>query len=218
MNTPNKLSFLRIILVPLIYVFYLLPIDPYGKFVAVALFILAALTDQLDGHLARKNNQVTDLGKLLDPMADKLLYCGCMFLIVLLDINGAIAHPWGIIGLFIIFARDTLINGIRQVAATKGVVVAAVLSGKLKAIFAYICIPLFMFHTAWLSIGSTAQWFVICGDIVMWLAYIMYAITIAVTIWSAIDYTVKNRAVFANAEQPKLTETEDKQNTKEEEK
>ena len=102
MNTPNKLSFLRIILVPLIYVFYLLPIDPYGKFVSVALFILAAITDQLDGHLARKNNQVTDLGKLLDPLADKLLYCGCMFLIVL---DGTIAHPWGIIGLFIVFFR-----------------------------------------------------------------------------------------------------------------
>lgn len=215
MNTPNKLSFLRIILVPLIYVFYLLPIDPYGKFVAVGLFILAALTDQLDGHLARKNNQVTDLGKLLDPMADKLLYCGCMFLIVLLDINGAIAHPWGIIGLFIIFARDTLINGIRQVAATKGVVVAAVLSGKLKAIFAYICIPLFMFHTAWLAIDCAAQWFVVCGDVIMWLAYIMYAITIAVTIWSAIDYTVKNKAVFANAEQPKLTEEKTKETEEE---
>lgn len=212
MNTPNKLSFLRIILVPLIYVFFLIPIDPYGKFIAVALFIVAALTDQLDGHLARKNNQVTDLGKLLDPMADKLLYCGCMFLIVLLNINGAIAHPWGIIGLFIIFARDTLINGIRQVAATKGVVVAAVLSGKLKAIFAYICIPLFMFHTAWLSIGNTEQWFVVCGDVVMWLAYIMYAITIAVTIWSAIDYTVKNKAVFADVEKPvnKKEEEEEK--------
>lgn len=216
MNTPNKLSFLRIILVPLIYVFYLLPIDPYGKFVAVGLFILAALTDQLDGHLARKNNQVTDLGKLLDPMADKLLYCGCMFLIVLLSINGSIAHPWGIIGLFIIFARDTLINGIRQVAATKGVVVAAVLSGKLKAIFAYICIPLFMFYAAWLSIGSTAQWFVVVGDVVMWLAYITYAITIAITIWSAIDYTVKNKAVFANVEKAKLTE--DKAKSEEEEK
>lgn len=214
MNTPNKLSFLRIILVPLIYVFYLIPIDPYGKFVAVVLFILAALTDQLDGHLARKNNQVTDLGKLLDPMADKLLYCGCMFLIVLLDINGAIAHPWGIIGLFIIFARDTLINGIRQVAATKGVVVAAVLSGKLKAIFAYICIPLFMFHTAWLSIASDAQWFIVCGNVINWLAYIMYAITILVTVWSAIDYTVKNKAVFANAEAPVKKQEEQKEDEK----
>ena len=216
MNTPNKLSFLRIILVPLIYVFYLIPFDPYGKFVAVVLFIIAALTDQLDGHLARKNNQVTDLGKLLDPMADKLLYCGCMFLIVLLNINGAIAHPWGIIGLFIIFARDTLINGIRQVAATKGVVVAAVLSGKLKAIFAYICIPLFMFYAAWLSIGNTAKWFVMCGNVIMWLAYIMYAITIAVTIWSAIDYTIKNKAVFANVESPTLTEGKQQKTTEEE--
>ncbi len=199
MNTPNKLSFLRILLVPLIYVFYLLPIDPYGKFIAVGLFILAALTDQLDGHLARKNNQVTDLGKLLDPLADKLLYCGCMFLIV---VDGTIAHPWGIIGLFIIFARDTLINGIRQVAATKGVVVAAVLSGKLKAIFAYIFIPLFMFYAGWLSVGSTAQWFTICGDVIMWAAYIIYAIAIVITIWSAIDYTVKNKGVFKDMEKP----------------
>lgn len=211
MNTPNKLSFLRIFLVPIIYVFYLLPIDPYGKFVAVALFIVAALTDRLDGKLARKNNQVTDLGKLLDPLADRLLYCGCMFLIVL---DGTIAHPWGIIGLFIIFARDTLINGIRQIAATKGVVVAAVLSGKLKAIFAYICIPLFMFYAGWHSIALDAQWFTIIGNIVLWLAYIIYAITIFVTIWSAVDYTVKNKAVFANAEKP----VEKKEEQKEEEK
>ena len=209
MNTPNKLSFLRIILVPLIFLFYLLPIDPYGKFIAVALFILAALTDQLDGHLARKNNQVTDLGKLLDPMADKLLYCGCMFLIV---VDGTIAHPWGIIGLFIIFARDTLINGIRQVAATKGVVVAAVLSGKLKAIFAYICIPLFMFFAGLSTIALAADWFTVLKNVVLWSAYVMYAITIFVTIWSAIDYTVKNRSVFVDAEKPveKKEEKEEK--------
>ena len=208
MNTPNKLSFLRIILVPLIYVFYLLPIDPYGKFVSVALFILAAITDQLDGHLARKNNQVTDLGKLLDPLADKLLYCGCMFLIVL---DGTIAHPWGIIGLFIVFFRDTLVNGIRQVAATKGVVVAAVLSGKLKAIFAYIFIPMFMFVAGWHSIACDAQWFVVLGDVIMWSAYVIYAIAIAVTIWSAIDYTVKNKAVFANISEPKLEKKQEEE-------
>ncbi len=194
MNTPNKLSMLRIILVPLIYVFYLLPIDPYGKFISVVLFIMAALTDQFDGHIARKTNQVTDLGKLLDPLADKLLYSGCMFLIV---VDGTIAHPWGIIGLFIIFFRDTLVNGIRQVAATKGVVVAAVLSGKLKAIFAYIFIPLFMFYAGWHSIACDAQWFVICGDIVLWLAYIIYAIAVCITIWSGIDYSIRNKPVFA---------------------
>ena len=208
MNIPNKLSFLRILLVPLIYVFYLLPIDPYGKFIAVGLFILAALTDQLDGHLARKNNQVTDLGKLLDPLADKLLYCGCMFLIV---VDGTIAHPWGVIGLFIVFARDTLINGIRQVAATKGVVVAAVLSGKLKAIFAYIFIPLFMFYAGWMAIGSSAEWFTICSSIIWWAAYIIFAIAIVITIWSAIDYTVKNRSVFKNMEEPVNKKQEEKE-------
>jgi len=191
MNLPNKLSFMRIILVPIIYICYLAIPKPYGPLLAVLLFIVAAITDQLDGHIARKTNQVTDLGKLLDPMADKLLYCGCMFLIVL---DGTIAAPWGIIGLFIVFARDTLVNGIRQIGATKGVVFAAALSGKLKAIFAYIFIPMFMYLAADLGNGVGA-WATI--DYVMSiLAYVVYAVAIAVTIWSAIDYTVKNKEVL----------------------
>ena len=191
MNLPNKLSFMRIILVPIIYICYLAIPKPYGPLLAVLLFIVAAITDQLDGHIARKTNQVTDLGKLLDPMADKLLYCGCMFLIVL---DGTIAAPWGIIGLFIVFARDTLVNGIRQIGATKGVVFAAALSGKLKAICAYIFIPMFMYLAADLGNGVGA-WARI--DYVMSiLAYVVYAVAIAVTIWSAIDYTVKNKEVL----------------------
>jgi len=191
MNLPNKISFLRIILVPLIYVFYLAIPNPWGKIIAVVLFIAAAITDQIDGHIARKYKQVTDLGKLLDPMADKLLYCGCMFLIVA---DGTIGVPWGIIGLFIIFARDSLVNGIRQVGASKGVVFAAVLSGKLKAIFAYIFIPMFMFVAAQIGAGN-AVWDMI-NYIMLILAYVVYAIAIGVTIWSAIDYTVKNKEVL----------------------
>lgn len=191
MNLPNKLSFMRIFLVPLIYICYLAIPKPYGQLIAVALFIAAAITDQLDGHIARKTNQVTDLGKLLDPMADKLLYCGCMFLIVL---DGTIPAPWGIIGLFIVFARDTLVNGIRQVGASKGVVFAAALSGKLKAIFAYIFIPMFMYLAADLGNGVGA-WATI-DSVMTILAYVVYGIAIAVTIWSAIDYTVKNKEVL----------------------
>ena len=193
MNLPNKLSFARIFLVPIIYVFYLAVPSPWGKLVAMLLFIAAAITDQLDGHLARKNNQVTDLGKLLDPMADKLLYCGCLFLIV---VDGTIIAPWGIIGLFIIFARDTLVNGIRQVGATKGVVFAAPISGKLKAIFAYIFIPMFMFVAANIGAGAESTVWTTINYVIEIMAYVVFAIAIVVTIWSAIDYTIKNKEVL----------------------
>jgi len=196
MNTPNKLSMLRIILVPIMMFFYLATfMDPWGKFIAVALFIVAALTDLLDGKIARKTNQVTDLGKLLDPIADKLLYnCGLLLVVV----DGTIPAPYGIIGLAILLFRDFIINGIRQVAATKGVVVAAVWSGKLKAIFHYIHIPMFM-TLAGTSKFLGAFW-VIFNQVLFIVALVVFAVATAITIWSVFDYYIKNKKVFETKE------------------
>lgn len=191
MNTPNKLSILRIVLVPIMMFFYLADFIPYGigKFIAVLLFVAAALTDRLDGYLARKNNQVTDLGKLLDPIADKMLIT-CGLLLVIID--GTIVSPVGIICFTILFARDTLVNMLRQVGATKGYVFAATLSGKLKAIFQYIHIPLFMF-IAGLNVVLTATEFTSALLLVLnILAYTILIVATSVTIWSAIDYTIQN--------------------------
>lgn len=199
MNLPNKLSFLRIILVPFIMFFYLATFIPYGigKIVAIMLFIVAALTDLFDGKIARKNGLVTDLGKLLDPIADKMLITCSLFVIVL---DGTIAHPWGIIALTILFTRDCIVNGIRQIAATKGVVVAAVWSGKIKAILAYTYIPMFMLlaqlHILQAGVWAGSQVFDTIVLIFSILAYIVLTAGTLVTAWSAIDYTLKNKSVI----------------------
>lgn len=215
MNLPNKLSFLRIILVPLIMFFYLATFIPFGKVVAIVLFIVAALTDLFDGKIARARGLVTDLGKLLDPIADKMLITCSLFLIVL---DGTIAHPWGIIALTILFTRDCIVNGIRQIAATKGVVVAAVWSGKIKAILAYTYLPMFMllaqFHILQSDMLAGSQVFDTIVLIFSILCYIVLAAGTLVTAWSAIDYTLKNKSVIM----PKPEEKQAEENSQEEDK
>lgn len=205
MNTPNKLSIIRIAIVPVMMFFYLATFIPLGigKYIAIALFIAAAITDRLDGYLARKNNQVTDLGKLLDPIADKMLIT-CGFLLIIID--GTVVSPVGIICFTILFARDTLVNMLRQVGATKGYVFAATLSGKLKAIFQYIHIPLFML-VAGLSVvlpaTDFANGFMLALKI---LAYTILVIATAITTWSAIDYTIQNVRLSKQNDEKKAQE------------
>lgn len=193
MNLPNKLSMLRIILVPVMMFFYLATfLDPWGKFVAAAVFLIAAITDLLDGKIARKTGQVTDLGKLLDPTADRLLY-NCGLLLVVAD--GTIPMPYGVIGLAILLFRDFIINGIRQIAASKGVVVAAVWSGKLKAILHYTHIPMFIL-LAGTKMFNGAFWDVF-NQVLFIVALVVFALATVVTIWSIIDYYVKNKNVLS---------------------
>jgi phosphatidylglycerophosphate synthase len=145
MNLPNKLSILRIIMVPLFIVAYFLPFD-WAPFVALGIFILAALTDLLDGYIARKYNLVTDLGKLLDPIADKILVCSALFCVA---VTNPLRHGLG--GFFVmgteistlqsghvflavsgalVLSRELLIDAVRQIAASKGTVVQANIFGK----------------------------------------------------------------------------------------
>lgn len=192
MNLPNKLSIVRIVLVPVMMFFYLATfIDPWGKFVACAIFIVAAITDLLDGKIARKTGQVTDLGKLLDPTADRLLY-NCGLLLVVAD--QTIPMPYGVIALAILLFRDFIISGIRQVAASKGVVVAAVLSGKIKAILHYIQIPMFIFYAG--SSFFTGAFWDVFNQVLFIAAFVVFAMATLVTIWSIFDYSYKNKFVF----------------------
>ncbi|MBQ3494723.1 MAG: CDP-alcohol phosphatidyltransferase family protein, partial [Clostridia bacterium] len=103
MNTPNKLSILRMLMIPVVMFFYLENFFPYGKIVAAVVFVLAALTDMLDGYIARKYNLVTDLGKLLDTNADKILVLAGLLMIVC---DGTVIAPWGVIIAVIILGRD----------------------------------------------------------------------------------------------------------------
>lgn len=125
MNVPNTLTIIRVLLIPFFVAFMLCNITAYDNYIALAIFIVASLTDTLDGYLARKNNQVTNFGKFMDPLADKLLVCSA--LICLLS-NGMIST----VVVLIIIAREFIISGFRLVAVDNGIVIAASWWGKAK--------------------------------------------------------------------------------------
>ena len=124
MNLPNKLTILRMIMIPFFLVALMVPGIPGGKWIALALFCLASLTDMLDGKIARKYNLITDFGKFMDPLADKLLVCSAM--IALIDLDRIPA--WVVI---VIIAREFIISGFRLVASDNGIVIAAGWWGKI---------------------------------------------------------------------------------------
>lgn len=174
MNLPNKLTILRMIMIVPFVVFMLVPIGgAAGKWIALALFVIASLTDLLDGKIARKYNLVTTFGKFMDPLADKLLVCSALICLVELGRIPA----WIVI---IISSREFIISGFRLVASDKGVVIAASWWGKFKTTFQMVMIVLMIADIAALSIVT---------QIVMWIALIL-------TVVSLIDYLVKNKDVM----------------------
>ena len=174
MNLPNKLNILRMIMIVPFVVFMLVPIGgAAGKWIALALFVIASLTDLLDGKIARKYNLVTTFGKFMDPLADKLLVCSAMICLVELGRIPA----WIVI---VIISREFIISGFRLVASDKGVVIAASWWGKFKTTFQMIMIILMIADISALSIVT---------QIVMWIALIL-------TVVSLIDYLVKNKDVM----------------------
>lgn len=176
MNTPNKLTMLRVILIPIFMVFLLYDIVPFANVIAVILFVLAFLTDLLDGHLARKNNQVSNFGKIMDPLADKVLVAAAM---VCLTWDGVV-NPWITV---VILAREFTISGIRIAAAAEGNVVAASIWGKAKTMWQFIAI------TAALILVDEA--FAFSGK-QLTIDILMY-INLFLTLLSGIDYMVKNK-------------------------
>lgn len=217
MNVPNSLSLARICLIPLFVTAYFLPYE-WGVYVAIGIFLVCCFTDFLDGFIARKYNMVTDLGKLLDPIADKILICSALFCVVasnpLQYFNGAIADVadgfteiFGIAlltsGAILILARELLISAVRQISASKGVVVQANVFGKIKTVMQDISLPLLILlqAQAYLDfdlVSSTitdnplAKFF----DVVWIIAVIMFAIAIVMTVISGVIYIVQNRGVF----------------------
>lgn len=127
MNTPNKLTILRVLLIPVFVIVFLNEQIPYNEIIAVAIFIIASLTDFFDGYLARKYNLITNFGKFLDPLADKLLVN--IALICFLTIPGNPVPAWVVM---IIISRDFIISGFRLVASDNGIVIAADYWGKVK--------------------------------------------------------------------------------------
>lgn len=176
MNLPNKLTIFRVILIPFFVFFLLAPYFPgYGKYIATAIFIVASLTDLADGKIARKYNLVTNFGKFMDPLADKLLVCSAM--ICLVEINKLAA--WIVI---IIIAREFIISGFRLVASDNGVVIAASYWGKFKTTFQMLMIIALILNFDYYYWG-------ILETVLVWIALIL-------TVVSLIDYIVKNKDVL----------------------
>ena len=175
MNLPNKLTIFRVILIPFFVVFMLAPICPgYANYIAVAIFIVASLTDLLDGKIARKYNLVTDFGKFMDPLADKLLVCAAM--ICLIE-TGQLA-AWIVI---VIISREFIISGFRLVAADSGIVIAASYWGKFKTVS-----QMFMVIVLIMDLGGV---FDVIGTVLIWASLIL-------TIVSLVDYVAKNIQVL----------------------
>lgn len=175
MNLPNKLTILRVIMIP----FFVLALLYNGgenqtlRYVAAAIFIIASLTDMLDGKIARKYNLVTNFGKFMDPLADKLLVCSALICLVELKELPA----WMVI---VIISREFIISGFRLVASDNGVVIAASYWGKFKTTFQMIAVVLLIVGIPALSMVTTA---------VVWIALIL-------TVISLVDYIAKNVSVL----------------------
>lgn len=188
--TPNQISMIRIFLVPVLVFFYLADFIAWNKFIAVIIFIVAALTDFIDGKLARKTGQVTDLGKFLDSIADKILVLAGLILIVA---DGTIYAPYGAIIAIVILSREFMVSALRQVAAGKNLILAADKWGKYKAFLQDLAIPAFML------LNFLSQYNYISGisfEILFWICWGLMIVAVLLTIISGINYFVKNREVF----------------------
>lgn len=185
MNLPNKLTLIRIILIPVFVAVFYLEVIPFNFVVAAAIFAIAAFTDYLDGHIARKYNLVTDLGKFLDPIADKVLVSTAF--IVLLSPIGIVAYLpfYAGICVAVILARELIVSGFRMVAASKGIVLAADKSGKIKTFVQDIAIV-----TLLVSLNFNPS------DILYISGLIILGIATVLTIVSGAECIIKNSSVI----------------------
>jgi len=173
MNLANKLTLSRIFLVPVFMLVLLIRI-PYGQYIAAAIFIIAASTDGLDGYIARKRKEITTLGKLMDPLADKLLISAALICLVeLKEVSGWIA--------FVIIAREFFVTGLRSIAAAEGVIIAASKLGKVKTVSQIVAISAILLNDYPFSLIN--------------IPFGQYAMYVAVffTLWSGVDYYLKAR-------------------------
>lgn len=170
MNTANKLTMLRVILIPVYMVLWHLDFS-WNHYAALAVFVIASLTDLLDGYIARHYNQVTDFGKFMDPLADKVLVLTSMIYFCAMGRLPA----WALV---IVMAREFAVSGLRLVAVDNGRVIAAGWSGKVKTFSTMVCLCLMHF------------------PIPDWLCWVCIIVIAATTLYSGIEYFVKNHDVF----------------------
>ena len=207
MNLPNKITLSRLLLLPLIVFFYLADFIPYARLVAACLFMIACLTDLVDGKIARKYNMVTTLGKFFDTIADKCLIMTGLILILVSGIKGnsAVVTPtWaGVVCVIVILAREFMVSALRQLAAAKGVVLAADKGGKIKATVQFIVVTLYMFLAFYLTdldklITNRGLAEQISGS-ARFILIIALIGTALITVYTGASYVIKNRFVFTEA-------------------
>ena len=187
MNLPNKLTLIRIAMVPFFVAALLIESMPQRFIWAMAIFIIASVTDVLDGNIARSRGLVTDFGKLMDPLADKILVISAMICFNSLGLMSAVVT-------IITVAREFLVTSLRLVAATDGRVIAADKLGKAKTVTQDIAIPLIMFKSAAAELGAGAA-------ALTWLGFGCTALVIlmtVLTVWSGANYLWKNREVISD--------------------
>lgn len=178
MNTPNKLTCMRMVLViPFVILMLAGHCEGWARWTSLAIFLIASLTDTLDGYLARRNHQITDFGKFMDPLADKILVCSA--LICLVELNRL--YAWICI---IIIAREFIISGFRLVASDNGIVIAASMWGKAKTVsqMAMIILLIIEFKSVPMRILTEIMMYAAC----------------ALTVISLADYLIKNKNVLSS--------------------
>lgn len=189
MNLANKLTVIRIFLVPIFLIFIAVQGIPYGTFIATFIFVLASLTDKLDGYIARSRNQITNFGKFMDPLADKLLVTSALISLVELQM----VPSWAAI---VIIAREFAVSGLRTIAASEGKVIAASWWGKIKTVIQIIAIVLLLLQfnittSSYLTnlVESSGFWNWFFVNVPSW----MLNISVVITLISGWDYFRKNK-------------------------
>ena len=187
MTLATKITLTRIFLIPFMVLAYFLDFEG-SAIVTTLIFVLAAYTDHLDGHIARKTKTVSNLGKFLDPIADKILVVVAMLMIMECNsVYNYVPGPWIMISVIILIVREFVIAALRQIAAANGKVIAADKLGKIKTVLQDISIPL-LFMTP------------VIEPVLGWYVYVSYAFLLASTVlalWSGVNYVVRNRSVLA---------------------
>ncbi|MBE5739579.1 MAG: CDP-diacylglycerol--glycerol-3-phosphate 3-phosphatidyltransferase [Clostridiales bacterium] len=197
MNLPNKITLTRIFMIPVfVAIFFLDGILPYNYAIAAVVFALAAFTDFIDGYIARKHKLVTNLGKFLDPIADKVLVSTAMMLLLTMpwmfwhkNMNDALYITYAVC-VCVIMARELIISAFRQIAATNGLVLAAEKLGKYKTACQDVSIVVFLVAA---DLTGTAF------NVIFGVACVLFALATILTVWSGISYVVKNKQVLKDA-------------------
>lgn len=199
MNLPNKITLTRIFLIPVFVVVFFLTVIPYNYFIAAVIFVVASCTDFIDGHIARKYHLVTNLGKFLDPIADKVLVSSALICMLVRPevLQVMWQGDWVMIAsgvcVAVILARELIVSGFRMVAASAGLVLAADKVGKVKTTFQDISIALLLAGANFFGLAAASQ-------VINAVGLVCLAVATILTIWSGTGYIVKNKHVLSSGD------------------